>query len=114
MNKFLLIGSMPPPIGGVTIYIDRFLNFYDDEKYQIAVFDIKKRKLFKKEKYTKNIFTIFFYYITARIIHIHIIENNYGIILNNILDLKSNILQLFEFKNSKYYNGANINDLFNK
>jgi len=76
MNKVLLIGSMPPPIGGVTIHIDRFVNLYNGEKYQVAVFDIKKRTLFKKEKYTKNIFTIFFYYITARIIHIHI-SNDY-------------------------------------
>ena len=55
MNKVLLIGSMPPPIGGVTIHIDRFVNLYNGEKYQVAVFDIKKRTLFKKEKYTKNI-----------------------------------------------------------
>jgi glycosyltransferase involved in cell wall biosynthesis len=76
MNKILLLGSVPPPIGGVTMHIDRFLNLYSDKEYQISVFDIKKRTLFQKEKYTKNIFAILSYFLSVKIIHIHV-SNDY-------------------------------------
>jgi glycosyltransferase involved in cell wall biosynthesis len=73
MQKILLIGSTPPPIGGVTIHIDRFIHLYGEEYgFDIAVLDLKKRVLFQGQRVTKNIFGIISFFLSSKIIHIHI------------------------------------------
>jgi glycosyltransferase involved in cell wall biosynthesis len=73
MNFVIILGTMPPPIGGVTIHIDRFFNLYkNSNKFELAVLDIKKRTLFLKDKQIKNISKIFLYFIKSKIVHIHI------------------------------------------
>jgi glycosyltransferase involved in cell wall biosynthesis len=78
MIKVLLIGSLPPPIGGVTIHIDRFFNlFKNNDKFELSVLDIKKKTLFLKDGHTKNIWEIFLYFLKTKIVHIHI-SNDYA------------------------------------
>lgn len=73
MTKVLLLGSIPPPIGGVTIHIDRFFNlFKDNSKIELSVLDIKKKTLFLKDSQIKNLFGIIVYFIKVKIVHIHI------------------------------------------
>lgn len=44
MKRILLLGSLPPPVGGVTIHIDRFFNlFKDNSKIELSVLDIPDR-----------------------------------------------------------------------
>lgn len=73
MTKVLLIGSIPPPIGGVTIHIDRFFNlFKDNSKFELSVLDIKKKTLFLKDSQIKSLFGILIYFLKTKIVHIHI------------------------------------------
>ena len=82
MYKILLIGSTPPPIGGVTIHIDRFLNLYNENcKFNISVFDVKKKMLFQNNNKRGGIFLFFF---LSRIIHIHI-SNDYVKLLLSLI-----------------------------
>lgn len=75
MNKIIIIGTMPPPIGGVTIHLDRFLNLFDEKEYEIGIFDIKKQALYRKNKSIKNIFSILKFFFESKIVHIHISNN---------------------------------------
>lgn len=43
-----------------------------------------------------------------------IVENGFGVILENILDMKNNILQSLKSTDNKFHNSTDINDLFNK
>ena len=83
MYKILLIGSTPPPIGGVTIHIDRFLNLYNENcKFNISVFDVKKKMLFQNNNKRGGIFLFFF---LSRIIHIHISNDYVKLLLLGIM-----------------------------
>lgn len=69
----LLIGSMPPPIGGVTIHLDRFLSLYGkSNQYKIGVLDLKKRCIFTQDSQISDFYNIFKYFLFSKIIHIHI------------------------------------------
>ena len=73
MNKVLLIGTMPPPIGGVTIHIDRFLNLYGNKgSIELSVLDLKKITIFQKNKTIRNLFKIIYIFLSTDIIHIHV------------------------------------------
>ena len=71
MTKVLLMGTMPPPTGGVTIHIDRFLH-YEQDMCHLAVLDIKKQTLFFRDKKIKSILGIVRYFLSTSIVHIHI------------------------------------------
>lgn len=77
MNKVMIIGTIPPPIGGVTIHLDRFLNLFDEKEYQIGVFDIKKFTLFRREKHktTNHGMSIVKFFFLSKIVHIQISNN---------------------------------------
>lgn len=77
MNKIIIIGTIPPPIGGVTIHLDRFLNLFDEKEYEIGIFDIKKQALYRKDKNksTNNIFTILKFFFSSKVVHVHISNN---------------------------------------
>ena len=79
MKKVLLIGTVPPPIGGVTVHIKRFLE-YEQSEYELGVLDIKKRIIFKKDKNIVKILDILVYFLNASIVHLHI-SNNIKILL---------------------------------
>lgn len=77
MNKIIMIGTIPPPIGGVTIHVDRFLNLFDEKEYEIGIFDIKKHALHRKDKNksTNNIFSILKFFFSSKVVHVHISNN---------------------------------------
>ncbi|MCT7551044.1 hypothetical protein N5U04_10585 [Aliarcobacter butzleri] len=73
MINILLIGSVPPPIGGVTIHIDRFFNlFKENNRFELSVLDIKKKALFLKDSQIKSLLGILIYFLKTKIVHIHI------------------------------------------
>ena len=76
MNNVLLIGTIPPPIGGISVHLDRFLYLYDGGHFKLSLLDMKKRKLFSNMKSTKSIIYILKIFLAAKIIHIHV-SNNY-------------------------------------
>lgn len=77
MIRVLIFGTTPPPIGGVTIHIERFLYF--SKKYQdevtIAVYDIKKQKLIGLNDEKRGVKVLLSSFLKADIIHIHIANN---------------------------------------
>lgn len=42
--KILLLGTMPPPIGGVTVHVERFLYYSRKKNLNIAYYDLRKNK----------------------------------------------------------------------
>lgn len=77
MESVLLIGTYPPPFGGVTIHIKRFINLFDAKEFEIGVLDLNKKKLFRGEDIlsTSNAIRIIIFFFKADIIHLHI-QNN--------------------------------------
>lgn len=88
MIKILIFATMPPPIGGVSVHIERFLHFSKDyqDKVNIDVYDIKKRKLNGINSEKKGILILFYSFLSADIIHIHI-SNNFKILIALIAKL---------------------------
>jgi glycosyltransferase involved in cell wall biosynthesis len=77
MNSVILFGKMPPPIGGVTIHINRFFNlFKNNNEFEVSVLDIKKKILYLKNSQTRSFWLMLIYFLKAKIIHIHI-SNDY-------------------------------------
>tara|TARA_Y100000815_G_C13291097_1_gene480858 strand:+ start:384 stop:1391 length:1008 start_codon:yes stop_codon:yes gene_type:complete len=76
MMRVLVLGALPPPIGGVSIHIDRFLDYCweNDSENSIVAFDIKKRRLFTKEG-NYGFLSGFVFFIKCNIVHIHISSN---------------------------------------
>jgi glycosyltransferase involved in cell wall biosynthesis len=87
MKKIVLIlGTLPPPVGGITIHLQRFLEINkNDDEFELCLFDLRKRKIFRDGKQFSllHIFKVFF---GAKIIHIHI-SNNSKIIFSFISKL---------------------------
>ena len=72
-KKILLIGPMPVPPGGVSTHLSRLLLLSKDVKdLQISVLDIRKRRWYGMHGESGNWFRIFFEFLTAHCIHIHI------------------------------------------
>ena len=77
MINVLIFGTMPPPIGGVSIHIERFLYFSKEYQSEVAinVYDIKKQRLYGVNSEKKGIGVLFSAFLNAKIIHIHISNN---------------------------------------
>ena len=43
----LIIGSVPPQIGGVSIHVERFLSLCNSKNYEYKFFDYKREKIYK-------------------------------------------------------------------
>lgn len=77
MTRILLLGTIPPPIGGVTIHLDRFFNLFKDSRvFELSILDLKKKTLFIKNRKIRSFFKILIYFMKINIVHIHI-SNNY-------------------------------------
>ena len=76
MTKVLLIGATPPPIGGVSMHIQRFVEQFQDHdpKYHLDVLDLKKRELYSSKK-RLSLIQIFRTIGSSSIIHLHISSN---------------------------------------
>lgn len=70
----LIFGIKPPPIGGISIHIQRFFDkISKDERFEVYIVDIKKLKIFSKEReYT--ILKLFNLMFKVDIVHIHIVN----------------------------------------
>lgn len=78
MIKVLLVGSLPPPIGGVSTHLGRFLSLYKvTNVFRFAVLDIKKKSLFLGDTVVRNPLSVSSFFLNARVIHIHI-SNDYA------------------------------------
>lgn len=88
MIKVLIFGAMPPPIGGVSIHIERFLYFSKEYQPNIAVsvYDIKEQSLNGVDSKIQGKKILFFSFLSADIIHIHI-SNNFKIFIALIAKL---------------------------
>jgi len=73
--KVLLIGAMPPPVGGITVHLSRFMQKnIQNENYDLRVLDIRKLKLFTAESKC-TFWQMLAFILTCRIVHIHLCSN---------------------------------------
>lgn len=78
--KTLLVGCIPPPIGGISIHMKRFLDNYSDGiETELTVFDIRKLKILKKN--SKDSFALFSEFFNSNIIHLHNTNKSLNILL---------------------------------
>ncbi|HFU76187.1 MAG TPA: glycosyltransferase family 1 protein [Arcobacter sp.] len=75
MYKVLLIGVTPPPIGGVSMHIQRFVEqFHAKKEFHLDALDLKKKKLYREKK-KLTLFQIIKVLYKSDIIHLHISNN---------------------------------------
>ncbi len=75
MKKILIIGSIPPPVGGVTIHIKRFFDRYkNSDEIELILLDIKKKKVYSANQ-TFNAMSSISRIISTDIVHIHLSGN---------------------------------------
>ena len=85
-KTILLIGTLPPPVGGVTIHLERFFEINKKNKFfDLFLLDIRKKCIYYNDGCKKiiNILNVFF---RADLIHIHI-SNNFKIVFALIAKL---------------------------
>lgn len=79
--KTLLVGCIPPPIGGISVHMNRFLeSFSKPSEIELAIFDIRKIKIFKKNC-KSGFFSLFPEFFHSKIIHTHISNKLINLIL---------------------------------
>lgn len=71
MKKILLIARTPPPIGGITIHVDRFINITQN-RFALGVLDLKKKVLICKDTKVNNFWGILKFIIQSKIVHVHV------------------------------------------
>lgn len=91
--KTLLIGSIPPPIGGISMHVIRFFESYNISEAELTVFDIRKLKIFKKDR-KLGLVSFFPEFFTSHIIHTHL--------SNNLLNCAIALLSKLFFKKVVY------------
>ncbi|MBL1215447.1 MAG: glycosyltransferase [Ignavibacteriae bacterium] len=75
-KKVLILGTLPPPVGGITIHLKRFIEINkNDNDFELSLFDLRKRKVFRNGKQfgLLNFVRTFF---GSKIVHIHISNNS--------------------------------------
>lgn len=98
-KKLLIVGTVPPPIGGVSVHVSRLLAYLKYKKYPHTFYDYKKNKL-----------KFLFYFFNSNILHVH--ANNpflilFFLILSCIFSKKIIITVHGEFlfeKNGNFHN----------
>ncbi|HHH55428.1 MAG TPA: hypothetical protein ENK91_17350, partial [Bacteroidetes bacterium] len=72
MKRVLLIGTIPPPIGGVSMHIQRFMDkYHTNSEFELDVLDLKKRKLYTRKR-TMSLFQIIRKLNYVDMVHLHI------------------------------------------
>ncbi len=75
-KKVLILGTLPPPVGGITIHLKRFIEINKNNgEFEISLFDLRKRKVYGGGKH-HGLLKLFKVFIDAKIIHIHISNNS--------------------------------------
>ena len=72
IKKVLLVGTLPPPIGGISVHLQRFINYSSEVGRNYAVLDLKKHRLFNANRSSSSFFEMWRYFIEAKIVHLHI------------------------------------------
>lgn len=88
MKKILIIGSLPPPIGGVTMHVKRLLQSLNNFEYPYCFVDLKKDSYLKaslsvvKSKWihlhTSNVYLRFFFTLTCLLLRKKVIITVHG------------------------------------
>ncbi len=72
-RKILLIGPMPPLIGGVSVHVSRLnIRVNDDPEFESAVFDLGRLNFYNSKGRKQNLLRGFVYFLSCSIVHIHI------------------------------------------
>jgi len=73
MYKVFVLGVLPPPVGGVSIHVSRFVDFCQDstDEFKVALFDYKKNQFFL-DGMRKSWAGMILFLVSANIIHIHV------------------------------------------
>jgi len=68
-KKILFIGTVPPPLGGVSVHLSRLFDLMQKEKYDVHIFDFSKKYLISFQKYL--LLSLLIIHNHFDIIHIH-------------------------------------------
>jgi len=72
-RNVVLIGPMPPPIGGVSTHLSRLLlRSREEDKLNLSVLDIRRLRLHSLDGSSRNLFSLLICLLRADIIHVHI------------------------------------------
>lgn len=72
-RNVVLIGPMPPPIGGVSTHLSRLLlRSRDEEKLNLCVWDIRRLRLHTQDGSSRNPISLLICLLRADIIHVHL------------------------------------------
>ncbi len=69
--RVLLLGALPPPIGGISLHVKRMI-FDDRNEEVVALLDIRQRKIVTKGGEYSSLFEVFQFLSKCEIVHIHI------------------------------------------
>ncbi len=103
-RNVVLIGPMPPPIGGVSTHLSRLLSrSKENEELNLSVWDIRRMCLHTVDGSSRNLIRVLRYFIQADIIHVHISRR-----------LKLFLVRFSKFCGKKvvytHHNSRNLND----
>ncbi|MBA7532818.1 hypothetical protein ES705_25048 [subsurface metagenome] len=90
-NKIAIIGPYPPPYGGISVHIERILNYLPDHAYDF--YNIQKKSNRGKKFYGiwKYIYFIDFFFTQYKVIHYHSTSKKVRLLLSIISLFRSNV-----------------------
>lgn len=74
MKKIFIFGVLPPPIGGVSIHIERLLKSPANKDFSFYLFDIKKFTFYKNRVPNRK-YKALYYFLKSNLVHIHTSNN---------------------------------------
>lgn len=75
-TKVLVVGSYPPPVGGITTHVFRLQErVCQDERVDMNVLDLKKMKLFGENGVALGFWDSFVFLFFCNLVHVHISNN---------------------------------------
>lgn len=74
-RKVVLVGSLPPPVGGVTMHLSRFIHRAQQERLDISIIDIKKARSVVEGRECSGFWAALKVFFRSDIVHIHVSNN---------------------------------------
>lgn len=78
----LIVGSVPQPTGGVSVHIQRFLEYTaDSDKFNLKCFDVRKRGMYSACGRVGGVLDAIRFFISCDLVHLHVSNSAVKLIL---------------------------------
>lgn len=74
-KKVVLIGTLPPPVGGVSVHLSRFMGRARGGRHDVSLIDIKKMQFVEADRTTEGVAVVLRAFASADVVHIHVSNN---------------------------------------